>query len=54
MGAEAARELADTRDRLIAALADDVRGAELPRKPDPVGITAEENDPFRAEPLRRE
>src|SRR2546426_10640398 len=41
-------------DRLVAALADDVRRAELHPESDPVGIAAEEHDPLGAEPPRRD
>jgi hypothetical protein len=37
---EAVGELADALDRFVAALADDVRGAELPGERDAVGVTA--------------
>ena len=40
VGAEAVGELADALDRLVAALADDVRRAELLRQRDPVGMPA--------------
>ena len=52
VGAEAAGQLAHALDRLVAALADDVGRAELPRERDPVRVAAEEDDPLRAEPLR--
>ena len=54
MGAEAARQLADALDRLLAPLADDVGGAELLRERDPVGVTAEDDDLLRAEALGRD
>ncbi len=49
--AEAARELTDALDRLLATLADDVCRAEVARECDPVGVTTEEDDLLRAEPL---
>ena len=48
--AEAAGELAHALDGLVAALADDVRRAELARERDPVGVTAEDDDLLGAEP----
>ena len=52
VGAEAAGELAHALDRLVAALADDVGRAELPRERDPVGVAAEQDDLLGAEALR--
>ena len=52
VGAEAVGQFAHALDRLLAALADDVRCAELLGERDPVGMTAEEDDPLGAEPLR--
>ena len=44
MDAEAVGELADALDRLLAAFAHHVGGAERPRQRDPVGMAAEEDD----------
>src|SRR5205807_3132744 len=49
--AEAAGELAHPLDCLVAALADDVRGAELLCERDPVVMAAEDDDPLGAETL---
>ena len=49
MDAEAFGELAHALDRLIAALADDVGGAELARQRGPVDVTPEEDDLLGAE-----
>jgi hypothetical protein len=49
--AEPARELANTLHRFLAALADDVRRAELARQRDPVRTTAEHDDLRGAKPL---
>src|SRR5439155_26322577 len=45
VGAEAVGQLAYALDRLVAALADDVRGAELVPVLDPDGLAVEEVDP---------
>ena len=50
--AEAAGQLADPFDRLVAALADDVGGAELSSEGGAVGVVAEQDDLFGAESLR--
>ena len=49
--AEAAGQLADALDGLLAALADDVGGAELARERDPVGVAAHDDDLLGAEAL---
>ena len=51
MDADAAGELAHALDRLVAALAHDVGGAELARQRDPVGVAAEDDDLLGAEAL---
>ena len=48
MRAQAAGELAHALDRLVAALADDVRRAKVARQCDAVGVTTQEDDLFRA------
>ena len=50
--AETAGQLADALDGLVAALADDVRGAELARQRDAVGVAAEQDDLLGPETLR--
>src|SRR5215210_5346031 len=50
----AARELQHGADGLVAALLDDVGGAELARQPLAVRMAAERDDAIGAEPLRRE
>ena len=50
--AEPAGQLADALDRLVAALADDVGGAELLSERDALGVVAEQDDLLGAEPLR--
>src|SRR6266566_7816101 len=47
--AEAAGQLARAVDRALAALAHDVRCAELSRQGDPVGMVAQDHDPLGAE-----
>ena len=51
VSAEAAGELAHTFDGLVAALADDVGGAERAPERDPVGMPAEQDDLLGAEAL---
>ena len=51
VGAEPAGQLSDALDRLVAALMDDVRGAKLLPERNPLGVVAEQDDPFGAEPL---
>ena len=51
VGAEAAGQLLDALDRLLAALADDVGGAELAGERDPVGVAAQDDDLLGAEAL---
>ena len=52
--AEAAGQLADALDRLLAALADDVGGAELARERDAVRVAAHDDDLLGTEPLGRD
>ena len=49
VGSEARGELEHALDGRLSALADDVGGAEIPRQRDAVGVTAEQDDPFRAQ-----
>ena len=49
MNPEAAGQLADSRDRLLPALAHDVRRAEFFRQRDPVGMAAQDDDLLGAE-----
>ena len=51
VGAVAAGELADLRDALLAALGDDVGGAELAAEVGAVLVPAHQDDPLGAEPL---
>ena len=51
MGAVAAGELADRVDALVAALGDDVGGAELAAEVGAVRVAAHQDDPLGAEPL---
>ena len=46
------RQLANALDRLVAALAHDVGGAELLAERDPVGVLPQQDDPLGPEPLR--
>ena len=48
----AAGELAHALDRLVATLAHHISGAKVARERDPVGMPADDDDPFRAEALR--
>src|SRR5207245_10355459 len=50
--AEAAGQLADAFDGLVAAFADDVGCAEVAAEGGPVGVAAEQDDLLGAEPLR--
>ncbi len=52
MGAVASGQLPHALDGFLAALADDVGGAELARERDPVGVPAEDDDLLGAEALR--
>ena len=52
MRAKAVRELVDALDRLVAALAHDIRRPELFRQRGPAGMPAEDDDPLRAEAPR--
>ena len=52
--AEAAGQLAHALDRLLAALAHHVGGAELPGELDAVRVAAHDDDLLGAEPLRRD
>ena len=54
VGAVAAGELADLRDALLAALGDDVGGAELPAQVGAVLVPAHQDDLLGAQPLGRE
>src|SRR6266550_7840124 len=54
MCADALRQLANLVDRRFTALAHDVRGAELLRQRDPIGMTPQHDDLLGAEPARRD
>ena len=47
-------QLADALDRFVAALVDDVGGAELLPEPGPLRVASEQDDPLRAKSLRRD
>ena len=51
LGAEALGELADASDTLLAALANDVGGAELPGERNALLVTTHDDDLLGAEPL---
>ena len=51
-GAEAAGQPPDALDRLLAALTDDIRGAELLSQRDAFGVAAEQDDLLGTKPLR--
>ena len=52
--ADAVGELHDGVRGLVAAVLDDIGGAEVARKPLPVGVAAQRDDALGAQPLGRE